>query len=422
MLGIILIFKQLIFCKPNTFVIRNLLILLFIGWAVRMGAQTDSGTLVSKKRRTLKPEYSAIIGLKTMYNDNLLEYSDYFIEKFVTREDSGRFHINTYDALLIKPSFLFTISLPLFKKKPTQLWGYAAHTFTIRNNKRGDFSSYSFGLNQTISPAIQAELSYSYLPFFYLFHMRDRDYTDLMGFTPETFMPLTYSKNKYEAGVSYKWKTIKLNFTGLRSQYFFNAYFTEFDAIEQGYRVNISSRFFKQKLSTKFLYEFSRSMAKGYDEEGETRLNSDESDASNYRNRYGVQLDYSIPKIRKVATSLSLEIDITKRTYLSENFIERDMFQTGRRDIVANLGVDYKISISKHMVLALTYEHNKRKAGSLSSINHALIDRERSYSQNVYGMAINYKISSAKKKQNSKKNSAKSKSRNPKTKNNNHLK
>jgi hypothetical protein len=404
---------------------RNFLILLFIGLTILVGAQANSNTvaLKAKKKKIFRPEYSANIGLRTQYNDNLLEYSNYFIKSFVNREDSGRFYINTYDALLVKPSVLFTVKLPLLKQKPTELWVYATHAFTMKDNKKGDFSNYTFGLNQKISPSIHAGFSYSYIPFFYLFHSRDEDYTNLIGgFTPRTFMPLTYTKNKYEVIVSYKWKKTSLNFMGLYSQYFFNTHFTEYDAIEPGFGVDMYRGFFKQKFTTKFFYEFSRSMAKGYDEKGETKLNADESDPSNYKNKYGVQLDYSIPKIRKVATNLNVEIGVTTRDFLSEHFIERDMFHTGRRDIVANLDVAYKISVSKHIAFTLTYEHNRRQSGSRSPINDALIARERSYIQNVYGLAINYKLNSKTKKKNTKAKPAKSKNKNPTTRNNNNSK
>jgi hypothetical protein len=424
MRAIILIFKTINFHKAMLCLNKSFLMLLLIGLTIKVGAQADTSTvaLKAKKKKIFSPEYSASIGLKNQYNDNLLEYSNYFIKSFVSGEDSGRFHINTYDALLVKPSVLFTVRLPLLKQKPTELWVYATHVFTIKDNKKGDFSNYTFGLDQKISPSIRAGFSYSYIPFFYLFHFRDEDYTNLIGFTPRTFMPLTYTKNKYKVDLSYKWKKIKLNFMGLYSQYFFNTHFTEYDAIEPGFGLDISSVFFKQKFTTKLFYEYSRSMAKGYDEEGETKLNADESDPSNYKNRYGVQLDYSIPKIRKVSTSLNIEMGVTTRDFLSEHFIERDMFHTGRRDIVANLDVAYKIPISKHITFTLTYEHNRRKAGSRSPINDELIDRERSYIQNVYGLAINYKLNSKTKKKNTKAKPAKSKNKNPTTRNNNNSK
>jgi len=43
------------------------------------------------------------VGLKTHYDNNILKYSDKYLDRFMNGEDPGRFSIDTYDDLIWTP-------------------------------------------------------------------------------------------------------------------------------------------------------------------------------------------------------------------------------------------------------------------------------------------------------------------------------
>jgi hypothetical protein len=137
----------------------------------------------------------------------------------------------------------------------------------------------------------------------------------------------------------------------------------------------------------------------------------------------GMMILLLMMKVMAIKT-MEVKFGMSVRDFLSEHFIERDMLHTGRRDIIARLDVTYNILLSKRLSLALMYEHNRRKAGSISPINNELIDKERSFNQNIYSVSINYKLSSKKVKEKKiiKNKHAKSKTKNSKAGSNNNIK
>jgi len=349
----------------------------------------SAGSVSAQKNDRQKPVFNISAGLTSMYDDNILKYSDKYIDRFLNNEDEGRFHIRTYDDVVLSPELEMSASYRFIRKLNTTLTGgYRFTSYIVNNNKS---RSYLYlGLRQYFTRKASIKVSWDYIPDFYVRHFRDDDWVGIYGYTPETFKPFTFTKESYGAELMntfFKNTRAKLIFE--HASYFYNSHFTEYDCNNNAWELNIRQPLIKG-LKLEAGYTFTKSDAKGSDEPGESKQSSDDSDGSYEEDAYLIRVLWDLPEFQKHRHSLDVKTEFSKRYFTSEKSALLDPLHAGRVDNNLGLNVTYSIGLTKAMGIAFFYNWYSRNASSLAEENSQFVSEEKDYGQSQIGLSVTY--------------------------------
>lgn len=376
-------YPPLIRCRSKAFTRIGTWILLL---CLVLAAQ---GTFAQKKTTKKGFGIDAEFSLSSMYDDNILKYSEKYLTRFLNREDEGRFNIKTYDDVVLSPTLTLTRSFRFFGKKPTIF--DASYTYnSYVNNDINNWSNIDFGVRQNFAKRASFKLSYSYIPSFYIRHFRDDDWAAVFGYTQQTFRPYIFSKDTYAFWIQNTFlKNSRVMFTFNYQVYFHNESYTEYDCRNYLYRIKLFQPVHK-KLRMELMYQFTKSFAKGYDQPHETKENSDDGDASFDEDGFSAALIWSLPKIKKYSHSVKGECIVYERYYTTEQYVELDLLHSGRMDDNVRLNFDYELTFNKSWAVSAFYKWYFRESGSKSPLNNEYISDEKDYTQNQIGLELKY--------------------------------
>jgi len=118
-----------------------------------------------------KDKWAISLSLSPFYDNNILKYSEKYIQRFKNREDEGRFHVSSIDDLAFGYSVGVTYTDEIIGKLRTILGaGYDSDAYTYNSIKT--WSVYNVFWRQYITTSTSLSISYSYLPGFYVRHFR----------------------------------------------------------------------------------------------------------------------------------------------------------------------------------------------------------------------------------------------------------
>jgi hypothetical protein len=374
---------SLIMIKKVSFLVRLISLLFFLLIFDHVYAQSKK----DKVFQSLKVE----VGLGSIYNDNILKYSDYYLTKFKNNEDSGRFHINTSDGLVLDQSIKISSTFLLFGHNKTIIDGSFSRQSYI-NNKIKTWNQIDFDLQQNITRRLIINLSYSYLPKFYIRHYRDDDWVDLYGYVPETFQPFEFSKNEYGFWIQHAFfndKQTKLRLSFDYGQYYYNKHFTEYNSTNLNYGINIYQTV-KKKIKLEVGYQFVNSDAKGYDATGETKDNSNDSDPSYKADEYSGGIKWSLPMVFQKSHDIDIDFGYKRSCYTTKHYLENDRLHAGRIDDLYKIGVNYEIRLSAPLTVTCFYKWYKQDSDTKAKENQELVSQEKDFTQQQYGLTLTY--------------------------------
>jgi hypothetical protein len=375
--------KKVNFFSGLMFLLSIVLFLFFI---------SSENIFAQKKPQKKTDNWTVNLSFSPFYDSNILKYSEKYIERFKNLQDEGRFHINRIDDLALNYSIDIVYTTEFFGKQKSFLGaGYNSNIYTY--NSINTWSSYNIFWRQGISGTTSFNLSYSYIPRFYVRHFRDDDWVRYYGFTPVTFQPYEFSKDDFSLWVQQiaPWKTTRARFYFSYMRYYLNKAYTEYDSDDFLFGVRFFHSFGKS-LEINAGYAYSISYAKGYDEPGETRENSDDSDATNYDHNYRAGFDLKLPKVFSFNNNISFTAQYQRTFFTTDNFVELDLLHAGRYDYNYRLFVNYNLQVTSNLSLTVYYNWMKRESGSPSDINNAYISDEKDYTQYRMGMSFNYQF------------------------------
>jgi hypothetical protein len=373
--------------KPVVSNKKSLLILLLIGMTAPVLAQEKTKEKQKKKTRV----YELKVGLSSFYDDNILKYSDKYLTRFMNNEDFGRFHIDTYDDVVIKPSLQLAGTYRIFKKKRTR-FNFSTNYNAYVINEVKNWAFYSAGIQQSFAKRAIARFAYTYIPEFYVRHFRDQDLVRVYGYTPETFVPFSFSKDNYAFWVQNTFlKNTRIRLTFDYMIYYHNKYYTEYDCKNYKYGIFMGQPLNK-KVNLQFGFAYTQSNPKGYDEPFETKESSDDADASFESDDYSLELSWQLPDFKKRKHNLNAGIGYSNRYYTTEKSAIEDAEHSGRVDDVLGLSAPYSVGLSKSFDLSLFYNFNLRDSWTTSDINSNYVSNEKDYLQNQVGFQLIYSL------------------------------
>jgi len=336
-------------------------------------------------------QFEAELQFATIYDDNILKYSDKYLERFLNNEDQGRFYIDTYDDVILYQSVDLSTTFRIFRNLKSKInFDFNNNLYVVNGIKNWYYAT--LGFQQYFTTRGSFKIFYSYMPDFYVRHFRDDDWVDIYGFTPETFVPFGYSKDNFGLWIQntfFKNTRVKLGMD--YSEYYYNKHYTEYDSKNFLYAANLYQTILKN-FKLEIGYHFLTSDAKGYDEPGETKENSNDSDASYEEDGYRLGITWQLPRFKKLEHDLDVEFEFEKRYFSSIHYLELDPEHAGRVDNNFQMAVTYNINLNKSLKLSAFYNYYLRDTYTSAVENQEYLSAEKDYRQNQVGLKITYNL------------------------------
>ena len=332
------------------------------------------------------------LSLSPNYDSNILKYSDKYIERFKNLEDEGRFHINRIDDITIGYSLGVSFTDKFIGNLRTIIGaGFDSDAYSYNSIK--SWFTYNVFFRQYVSSSTSFLISYSYIPGFYVRHFRDEDWVKYYGYTPITFQPYEFSKDDFSFWLqhSFSWKTTRARAYFSYMRYFLNSSNTEYDSNDFLYGLRIYQSL-SDNLDINIGYYYITSDAKGYDEPGESRESSDDSDATNYEHVYLAGFDLQLPKIFSLKNEISIDAQYQRAFYTTNHFLELDPLHAGRYDYNYRVFVNYNWDLFRNFSITAFYQWMGRESSTSAEANREYVSDEKDYTQYRVGLRFNYLI------------------------------
>jgi len=379
----------------RNFTIRNFIkptrLVLIILISIIVLPAENAFTQEKKKKKKRVKHFEIRVGLNTYYDNNILKYSDKYLERFMNGEDPGRFSIETYDDLIINPSLEGIFRIKLFKNVYTRINASVSPRFYIVNDIK-NWEYWGIGLQQYITKKLSVKILYSYIPEFYVRNFRDDAWVDVFGYIPITFKPYSFSKDSYGAYIQNTfWKGTRVRLSLFHARYYHNQWFTEYDSKDWLYGINLFQRLHKNfRLDASYTYVTSD--AKGYDAAYETPETTTGPDATYVEDRFKIGFYWKFPKLKKRRNDLTVSFNYLKRYYSSPYTPIEDPLHAGRVDANYRLYFTYHINMFKNFDVSVYYNWLMRDSRTESPINSVYVSNEKDYRDDVIGLKLRYKF------------------------------
>lgn len=362
-----------------------LLIILLLSFS--MG---DTFAQSSKKKKKAKPLVFKV-GLTTMYDNNILKYSEKYLDRFMNSEDPGRFSIETYDDLIINPSLGGTYSFNVFKKAKSVINASISPRIYVVNSIK-NWLFWTVGFQQYLTKKASFKIYYSYIPEFYVRNFRDDQWIDVYGYKPIAFTPYAFSKDNFGFYIQNTFfKNTRVRLTLNYARYYHNEHYTEYDSKDWLYGIYLFQRITK-KFRIEAGYQYVTSDAKGYDASYQTPETTTGPDATFVEDRYSFGFTWYLPKIKKRSNNLDVNLLIMNRYYSSSYPPLEDPLHAGRYDHNYRMFFNYNFSVSKSFKVTLFYNWLMRDTETKAKINATYVSNEKDYRQDIVGLKLVYGI------------------------------
>lgn len=374
--------------KTNHLYVNNLIVFLI---PLMFFMHFDKIVFAQKRVEQNENKFTLEVSLKSSYDNNILKYSDKYLDRFVNNEDAGRFHINKYDDLVLDYSLRMSYSNDLLKNLRS-IFSIRVNYNLYAFNSIKSWISYDIGWQQFVSNKTSFMWSYSYLPDFYISHYRDDDWTKISGYTPETFQPYSFSKSDYSLWIQHNFSAntkARLYFSFMK--YFYNKHFTEYDSDN----FMFGGRVFNDlgdKITIDVGYKYVKSNAIGFDEQFETKENSDDNDATYYEHVFSAGIEYKLPKIFKLNNTINISAELITRNYTTNHTAESDLLHAGRNDLYYRLYFIYDFNILNNISAGVFFNLFFRDSNTDNEINREYVSNEKDYNQFQLGLDFIYRF------------------------------
>jgi hypothetical protein len=331
----------------------------------------------SDEKGLLDARFSYGIGLG--YDDNIFRYSPEDIDKFVNNEDSRCFsNTESYDDLVTREQVTVELRKRLWMGEKTKLRvKYTRNQYSVNPIK--NYQSVILNLRQDILKKNFLQIGYLVLPRFYI-----RDYydSDMKLYTRCDFLEHLIAlkigrriSRETSAAIIYKWEVLD-----------YNSHFTEYDTRANLFGGSITQKFLKNgTVEVGYLYKDAN--AKGYDQDGETVLTSDESDISYGQHAGDVDVIWRIGK--KTPLSVKGSYRYEYRTYTTEKSVEDDPFHFGRKDTKQTIRGSLNLKMTSNLSANVSYTYKQR---CVDSPNKDEITEVKDYTNHCVSMGFNVLI------------------------------
>ncbi len=337
-------------------------------------------SLAKEKKKTSK-NLSLSVRTSLIYDNNILRYSDYYLNEFQNGINNGRFHISTYDDMIFTPELQIAYRKQIVKKLFSEIFIRTKFNKYFVNSIK-DWGNISFGLKQNFPYKFYIRFKYDYTPHYYIRHYRDKEWIEFYGNSSDSFKEYWFAKDNYEILISKKiLKNLSLNVLYNFADYYFGKYFTEYDAEQNIFGGKIFYRISRKlKINAGMKYVYLKAKGKPG------------VDPSYNEYKYYLSGSYSLHPFFGIKNSVALSLIYNERFYSSNYNFYSDPLHSGRYDKSILIFLYYNFTFKNIGDFSFFYNFNKRDAETVFNETTDSISRDKSFSQQRFGLKYKYSI------------------------------
>jgi hypothetical protein len=297
--------------------------------------------------------------LGAAYDSNIFRYSDADIDDFLDGARPERFPMESVDDVRFEPD----VNVSFVREEP----GVRSTTLSLETdlrlaavNHEKSFAKLALGLLERHDGVAYLSLRYEAIPDYHVRALWDADAADQGG----AYRPCSFAKQGFGAELgSDRSLPIDLAAHWKYEEYRYDPEFVEYDAraVTVGVRGTVRPR---RGLRLDIGYALRQSAAKGYDEPGETRGTSDESDTSYDQDQYELRARWEAGRLWGRSAVVSFRGAAARRFYLTEKSRVDDPYHAGRDDTYVTVGAGVEVRIASAARLEFFAERRTREAHS----------------------------------------------------------
>jgi hypothetical protein len=318
------------------------------------------------------------------YDSNIILLSDADVEIFASGAEWDRYHISTYDDLVVTLGTRWSYGRRLIGRRMSRVgFRYRQHHYS--NNPIKDRENVLVWGEQEVLRGHHMRLGYYFVPHFYIRHLPDVDIPS--GGDVSRYQAIDYSNNYFYAEwrVDPRWRVSGVATLGRRYENY-NGNFEEYDTSVWVYDIDASLDAARW-LTIDCGYRFEDAEARGYDVEGETRTTSDDVDASYDEDDYWGGLSIDLRRAARLPLEASCRLEYRKKTFTTGKGPEEDPFHAERIDRDRRLDLELTWHVGPDLDLSGRYGYASREVDAPMK---DLIAEVKDYTQGVFELGFTY--------------------------------
>ena len=334
---------------------------------------------------SVDPAWSGRARVSSFYDDNILRYSEKFIRRFEAGRDPGRFRVESLDDVVQRGDLSLDRTFAGFGGRRARLGFDFEHRAYLRNGIK-DWSRVGAGWEQDLGLGRALRFAVSWLPDFYVRHLRDSDLTG-RNRTEDPFQAFAFEKADARLELSQALgASVDARYHGGFATFRHSEAFREFDSENVFGGIRLDQRL-NRFLRLSYGAELTDSGARGYDQAGETLATSDDTDPS-YR-----QLDLMLAGryrfLGRLPSTLFLQAEVSRREYTTDKGTALAPLHAGREDDQVRLYASWQVSLNRRYGLTIFGQSRDRSSSAPIDLD---IGVEKDYEQLEVGVRVSARL------------------------------
>ncbi|MEM7352815.1 MAG: hypothetical protein AAF657_18615 [Acidobacteriota bacterium] len=298
--------------------------------------------------------------LASYYDSNILRYSDKFIQRFEDGRDPDRFRVESLDDTVQRADLYVDRRFTGPAGQPASLGLAIEHRGYLRNSIK-DWTRFTASWEQALRRGRRIQLTLNHAPNFYVRHIRDSDLTGAAR-RADPFQAFEFERSEGRLGFA---QPLGASFTaryhlGLAS-FRHSVAFREFDSENAFGGLRLDQQL-TRRLRLSYGVELTESSARGYDEAGETRATSDDTDPSYRQLDLMMAARYRLPGERR--QTLFLQAEAGQRDYTTDKSTAAAPLHAGRDDDLLRFYASWQIDLSSRYGLTVFAQSRSRSSSA----------------------------------------------------------
>jgi len=330
---------------------------------------------------------SVTVGLETIYDDNFLRYSDPFQDELLSGQYPHRFQADRIDSHIIAPS------LDVYAQRKLTDWGNTRFSFGVKSWRyvQGGIknnTSFDYQVRQFFKGGRSLEIGYNYAPQQYI-----RELSELPPGSgaedAKIYQEFRYTRNVFNLVWRQKVTgSVNGRLEIFRSLRYYNQPFMENDIKDLGFRLTAYWRPFPEWFVTAD-YGYTDAPARGYDEAGETRETSDNSDPSFNEDMAQLDVGWRPDWAAAVLDEISVRVRYEVSWFTSQKSLEDDPYHVGRIDRVWQFQLAWDKELPNGVDMQVGWKYARRRVESPWDGD---IHEDKDFDQRRYWIGLTYKL------------------------------
>ncbi len=345
-------------------------------------AERDEGLTPDAVRLGLStPGWSVRPRFATYYDDNILRYSDKFIQRFENGEDPGRFRVDSLDDTVYRTDLYITRGFTGIGGRPAGI-GFDVEHRAYGSNDIKDWTRWAVAWEQELGRDRQVDVSWIWTPSFYVRHLRDSDLTGA-GRTADPFQAFEFEKSEGRIRYFHPIGTaLEARYTLGLASFRHSQAFREFDSDNVVGAVRLDHHL-TRRFRLSYGVEYTDSQARGFDEDGETLETSDDTDPTYRQLDLMLAARVRLPGNRRPV--LFFQAETGQREYTTDKPESLAPLHAGREDDLLRLYASLQLDLSSRYRMAIFAQARTRSSSAPVDID---VGVEKDYDQFETGLRL----------------------------------